>query len=314
MAPDHTHRKTHLFRHPFGLRFGPEPHRPDRTRPSGHVPGRPPRPIARALALISVHLALHLPTPWPSPTDPVSTPGGTATATALVSALPAPTPTAPPSPGITPTPVSAVPAPAGTPSAIPDAGVTTPAHGAQASGSSAPAATSTTPSSPGTPPLDPPPVRPADAPWVLRADRLVLRAAAFRGVVTVRSGAGTVEALKFTARSVDAVSFGMTAGKGRAVMRLGTRAGTTSTLEGHGGDNTVTLYLRVLSGTLTDLGGAPLPADRTVTVTPDSVPDWLADLASPARAITFVNVTVSPLTQSGAHLSIPGPLFQAGAR
>ncbi|MGV9351568.1 hypothetical protein ACWDSD_44135 [Streptomyces spiralis] len=312
MAPDHTHRNTHPFGRSIGHPFGPEPHRPDRTRPFGHAPGRAPRSIARALALATVPLALHLPTPWPSP-DPLSTLGGTATPTARVSAVPAPTPTAPPSPGSTTPPISAVPAPAGSSPAVPDAGVSAPAHGAQPSGSTAASVTSTAPSSSGAPSLDPPPVRPADAPWVLRADRLVLRAAAFRGVVTVRTGAGTVEALKFTARSVDAVSLDMTAGRGRAVTRLRTRAGTTSTLKGEGGDNVVTLYLRALSGTLTDLGGAPLPPERTVTVTPASVPDWVTDLATSARTVTFVKVTVSPLTQSGAHLSVTGPLFQAGA-
>ncbi|MEU0602728.1 hypothetical protein ABZ484_31570 [Streptomyces sp. NPDC006393] len=305
MTPEHTHRNTHPY--------GSEAHRSGRTRLFGHVPGRAPRPVARALALVTVPLALSLPTPWPWPTDPLSAPGGTGTPTAPVSALPAPSLTAPPAPDITRPPRSTAPQPAGSPAATPDAGVTPPAAGAQVSASTPPSVRSTAPSASGAAPLDQPPARPADAPWVVRADRLVLLGAAFHGVVTVRTGAGAVQALKLTARSVEAVSLGMTAGRGRAVLRLRTRAGTTSTLKGQGGNKAVTLYLRALSGTLTDLGGAPLPPERAVTVTPGSVPDWLTDLATRARTITLVHVTVSPLTQSGAGLSVTGPLFRAGA-
>ncbi|MGW0084779.1 hypothetical protein [Streptomyces sp. NPDC003393] len=306
MAPDRAPRDTH--------RHGPAPRRPGPVRPFfGLASGRTPRPVARALALATVPLALHLPAPWPSPVAPFATPGGTGTPMAVVSGLPAPGLTPPPSPGITPAPRSTVPSPAGSWPAISDADVATPAPEAQASGSSTPAVTGTSPSPSGAPPAEQPAVRPAEVPWTVRADRLVLRAAVFRGVVVVRTGAGAVESLKFTARSVDVVSLDMTVGRGRAVMRLRTGAGSTSTLEGRGEDNEVTLYVRSLSGTLTALGGTPLPAERTVTVTPGSVPYWLAGPPTPARSLTFVDVTVSPLAQSGAHLSLAGALIRVGA-
>jgi hypothetical protein len=104
---------------------------------------------------------------------------------------------------------------------------------------------------------------------VLRADRLVLHGSAFHGVVTVRTAAGSKRVLKFTARSLDFGDLDLTAGRGRAAMRLRTKPATTSTVKGK---DVVTLYTQKLSGTLVGLGGAPLPADRRVTVTPERCP------------------------------------------
>ncbi|WP_217544758.1 hypothetical protein [Streptomyces sp. GbtcB6] len=161
-----------------------------------------------------------------------------------------------------------------------------------------------------------PPVRPAKGPCVLRADRLVLRGARFRGVVSVRTGAGTVRALKFTVRSLDAVNLDLTAGRGRAAMRLRARPATTATLKGPGAGGVATLYVRRLTGRITGLGGGPLPADRTVTVTVDAVPHWLSHPPAPARTrtITLAGATASQVTQFGGRLSIKGPELRTTAR
>ncbi|MFJ9562217.1 hypothetical protein ACIRQQ_19470 [Streptomyces fuscichromogenes] len=161
-----------------------------------------------------------------------------------------------------------------------------------------------------------PPVRPAKGFSVLRADRLVLRGARFRGVVSVRTGAGTVRALKFTVRSLDAVSLDLTTGRGRAALRLRARPSTTSTLRGRGAGGVATLYVRRLTGRVTGLGGGPLPAHRSVTVTPDAVPRWLSHPAAPAttRTITIAAATASQVTQFGGRLSIRGPQLRTTAR
>ncbi|MGV4987943.1 hypothetical protein ACVB8X_24920 [Streptomyces sp. NRAIS4] len=160
-------------------------------------------------------------------------------------------------------------------------------------------------------PLDRPPVRPANPSWVLRTDRLVLRGAGFEGVVTVRTAAGAVRVLKFTARSVYAVGLDVTAGRGRAAMRLRAGPKTTATLKRKGGSGVVTLYVRKLSGTVTGLGGAPLPADRTVTITPGTVPSWLSHPAVPARTLSFNNATVAQIAQFGGDLTLSGAVYRA---
>ncbi|MER6223087.1 hypothetical protein ABT189_21455 [Streptomyces sp900105755] len=159
-----------------------------------------------------------------------------------------------------------------------------------------------------------PPVRPAKGPCVLRADRLVLRGARFRGVVSLRTGTGSVRALKFTVRSLDAVNLDLTAGRGRAAMRLRARPATTSTLKGPGTGGVATIYVRRLTGRVTGLGGSPLPADRTVSVTPDSVPRWLSHPATRTRTITLAAATASQITQFGGRLSIKGPHLRTTRR
>ncbi|MFK0284664.1 hypothetical protein ACIQVL_29930 [Streptomyces sp. NPDC090499] len=160
----------------------------------------------------------------------------------------------------------------------------------------------------------PPPVRSAKGPCVLRADRLVLRGARFRGVVSLRTGTGSVRALKFTVRSMDALNLDLTAGRGRAAMRLRARPATTSTLKGPGTGGVTTFYVRRLTGRVTGLGGSPLPADRTVSVTPDAVPRWLSHPATRTRTITLAAATASQLTQFGGRLSIRGPQLRTTAR
>lgn len=145
---------------------------------------------------------------------------------------------------------------------------------------------------------------------MLRADRLVLHGSAFRGVVTVRTAAGSKRVLKFTARSMEFGDLDLTAGRGRAAMRLRAKPATTSTVRGN---DVVTLYIQKLSGTLVGLGGAPLPADRSVTVTPDALPPWLSHPAVPTRTVTFENVTVSQVAQLSGDMSITGPTLSAVA-
>ncbi len=152
-------------------------------------------------------------------------------------------------------------------------------------------------------PTDQPATRPANTPWILRAGRLVLHDSAFHGVVTVRTAAGSERALKFTVRSLDIGDLDLMVGGGTA-MRLRAKPGTTSTVTGK---DVVTLYTRKLSGTVIGLGGAPLPADRSVTVTPDALPPWLAHPAVPTRTLTFENVTVSQIAPVSGNMSLTGP-------
>ncbi|MFD8999869.1 hypothetical protein ACFV0T_02605 [Streptomyces sp. NPDC059582] len=277
----------------------PGPHPLGRVPSPGFVLRRVPQPIACALAVAAVPLVLHLPAPRPS--SPLPGPGSPV---APASAPTTPTDTAPTPPGGTPVPTGTTSRPAVAPPTVvgPRAA---PTHVTQASASAAPTAASAPPA--------PPPTRLASASWTLRADRLVLRALTFHGVVTVRTGAGATRVLKFTARSVEALDLDVTAGRGSAAARLRTRPATTSTLKGRGGDGVVTVYLHELSGEVTALDGAPLPPDRTVTITPDAVPPWLSDAAAPTRTVTFAGVTASQLTQFGGDLSLTGPLFRTGA-
>jgi hypothetical protein len=154
------------------------------------------------------------------------------------------------------------------------------------------------------------PDRPGNVPWVLQAGRLVLHGSAFHGVVTVQTAAGPLRALKFTARSLDIGGLDLAAGHSGTVVRLRAKPSTTSTIKGNG---VVTLYTRKLSGTVTGLGGAPLPADRSVTVTPDALPSWLSRSAVSTRTVTFENVTVTQVAQFGGDLSVPGAVLYAAA-
>lgn len=277
----------------------PGPRPLGRVPSPGPVPRRVPRPVARALAVAAVPLALHLPAPRLS--SPLPGPGGP---TAAASAPTAPTDTAPTPPSGTPVPTDTASRPASAPPAVVGPR-TAPPRVTRTPASAAPTVTSA--------PAAPPPTRPASATWTVRADRLVLRALTFRGVVTVRTGAGAARMLKFTARSVDALDLDVSAGRGRTALRLRTGPATTSTLKGRGGDGVVTVYLRELAGEVTALDGAPLPPDRTVTITPDAVPPWLSDTATHTRTVTFAGVTASQLTQCGGDLSLTGPRLSAGA-
>ncbi|MFE9611415.1 hypothetical protein [Streptomyces sp. NPDC006012] len=296
-----------------GPQHQPQSRPSDRPRQPVLALGRPPRLIACALAVAVVPLALHFPTPGSA--NSFAPRGDTGSPMALPSLLPRTPPTAPPEPGATPSATSTVPEPAGAPPPLPGpGGQSTPTASASASASASANTprTTTDPSpthspSPFPAPLERLPFRPTNTSWVLRADRLVLRSLGFHGVVTVRTAAGPVRVLKFTARSVTATALDLSTDGGRTVMRLPVGPGATSTLTGPGGNGVVTLYVRKLSGRVTALGDAPLPADRTATVTPDAVPPWLVPRATPTRMITFTDATVSPLAQFGGNLSITGP-------
>ncbi|MEU0369765.1 hypothetical protein ABZ070_05770 [Streptomyces sp. NPDC006283] len=153
--------------------------------------------------------------------------------------------------------------------------------------------------------------RPGNVPWVMRADRLVLRGGAFHGVVTVRTAAGPSRALKFTARSMDITDLDLSASRAGVTVRLRARSGTTSTSKGN---DVVTLYTGKLSGTVAGLGGAPLPADRRITVTPDALPSWLSLTGAPTRTLTFENVTMSQVARLGGELSVTGSVLSAANR
>jgi hypothetical protein len=156
-------------------------------------------------------------------------------------------------------------------------------------------------------PRDRPPAALSGAPWVLRADRLVLRASTFHGVVSVPTRAGTERVVKFTARAMDIAGLDLTTGAGG--VRLRARPATTSIIRGK---DAVTLYARSLSGSLTGLGGAPLPAIRRVTITPDALPSWLSHPGVPRRTVTFEDVTVAQVGQFNGDLAIAGPDLSTG--
>ncbi|MFB7506006.1 hypothetical protein [Streptomyces broussonetiae] len=296
-------------------------HKPlGRTRTTGHaavVVGRLPWPLACALAVASVPLALHLAAARAA--GPLPGSGAAAGPTAGASGVPTPEDISPAPVSGMPTPPSTAPETPGTSPSQRDAGPAT-AHTpwptrrtVRATARATGRASAHVSSPPAAAPLDLPPARPAKVSWVLRADRLVLRGARFRGVVRVRTAAGTVRALKFTVRSLDAVGLDLSAGRGRTATRLRAGPTTTSTFGGQGADGVVTLYVRRLSGTLTRLTGGPLPAHRTVTLTPDAVPHWLSHPATPARTITLVAVTVRQAAQFGGRLSVTGPQLRAAA-
>lgn len=159
-------------------------------------------------------------------------------------------------------------------------------------------------------PVDRSPARLAGVLPELRAGRLVLHGSTFRGVVTVRTAAGSERVLKFTARSLDIGGLDLRAGRDGAAMRLRTGPATTSTVKGR---DVVTLYTRKLSGTLAGLGGAPLPADRSVAITPDALPPWLTHPAVPTRTVTFEDVTVSQLARLSGDMSLTGTVLRPGA-
>ncbi|MFD4138644.1 hypothetical protein [Streptomyces sp. NPDC058572] len=147
-------------------------------------------------------------------------------------------------------------------------------------------------------------------PWVLRAERLVLHGSVFHGVVTVRTAAGAERVLKFTARLMDIAGLDLTTG-GSSGLRLRARPAATSTVRGK---NVVTLYTARLSGSLTSLGGAPLPAVRNVTISPDSLPGWLSHPGVASRTVAFDDVSMSQIGQFGGDLTIAGPDFRAAGR
>ncbi|MFF3457147.1 hypothetical protein ACFYXH_23070 [Streptomyces sp. NPDC002730] len=157
-------------------------------------------------------------------------------------------------------------------------------------------------------PRDRPSAPLGNGPLVLRADRLVLHGSVFHGLVTVQTPAGPERVLKFTARLMEITDLDLTIGGG---VRLRARPATTSTIRGK---DVVTLYTERLSGSLTSLGDAPLPAVRSVTITPDALPQWLSHPGAPMRTVAFEDVTVSQAGQFGGDLTISGPDLRATDR
>ncbi|MFE3265089.1 hypothetical protein [Streptomyces sp. NPDC059215] len=282
---------------PYGdtIPVRPGPRGPIRTRGARLVPGRSPQPLARALAVATMPLVLQFPAP--RPVSSLLTPDRAQSRTASTS-IPAPSPdrsgatagTGPRAAGRTP----ALPPPRARPAdAVPTA----------TSSPSGPARASV-----------PPPTPDGEPSSTLRAKRLVLRGLRFHGVVTVHTAAGDTRVLEFTARSADVVGLDVTVVQGTTTMRLRARSASTSLREGVGGAPAMTFRLRELSGRLASLGGAPLPADHTLTLTPDAVPDWLAHPSTPTRTVTLKSATVSRFTQSGGELSLVGTRLRVSAK
>lgn len=115
--------------------------------------------------------------------------------------------------------------------------------------------------------------------------------------------------LRFTARVTVIADLDLTTGGGG--VRLRARPATTSTIRG---PDVVTLYTARLSGSLTGLGGAPLQAVRSVTITPDALPQWLSHPGAFTRTVTFEDVTVSPAGQFGGDPTLLGPDLRAADR
>lgn len=142
--------------------------------------------------------------------------------------------------------------------------------------------------------------------WNLNAHRLVLRDSVL-DVVTVVTSTGPRPVLKFTARSVAVGDLDLAIKRDSATWHLQGDPGSTSTLAG----DSVTMYAEELSGTITGLGDGPLPEKRTVTIAPDSVPQWLygpdaAAPSSPDRTLVFEDATVFQARLIGGDLAIPG--------
>ncbi|MBT2388440.1 hypothetical protein J7E87_03185 [Streptomyces sp. ISL-1] len=76
----------------------------------------------------------------------------------------------------------------------------------------------------------------------------------------------------------------------------------------------MTLYTARLSGSLTGLGGAPLPAVRSVTIAPDALPQWLSHPGASTRIVAFEDVTVSQAGQFGGDPTLVGPDLRAADR
>jgi hypothetical protein len=146
---------------------------------------------------------------------------------------------------------------------------------------------------------------PAD-PWTLKTSRLELINTEFHGVVTVHTAAGDVRVLKFTAEQVNIDNLDMSAPQDGRRLHVQGGPGTTSTMR----HSTVTMYVTSLSGTLSKAEGIPLAwLNVNLTLTPDSLPQWLYDLIGAVPiplTLELTNATAIQAGQVGGDLTIPG--------
>ncbi|MCC9306939.1 hypothetical protein LN042_07435 [Kitasatospora sp. RB6PN24] len=151
-----------------------------------------------------------------------------------------------------------------------------------------------------------------DQSWTLHTTKLSLYGAVFGGVYEVHSPTRTYRVLKFTVSSVDIDNLDMstienTAAGGDKAKTLHVKGGpgTTSTMR----NGPITMYVESLSGELASLYGIPLPPLGTITLTPDTLPEWLYDLigAIPIPLdMSLTGVKAVQAGQFGGDLHIPG--------
>ncbi len=272
-------------------------------------------------------------TPAPAPTPATAAQGKAATVPGPITAsTPAAAPTT--APAASP---SAGQSPGATPAPAPAAGSASPAPGASATASPG-AAKSATPSPVATAPsavakslaagdtrslcavdtrsvsaaaVQPGQVVP-DQNWTLKTSRLSLYGAVFGGVYEVHTPTSTKRVLKFTVSSVDIENLDMStiqdtaAGNNPAkTFHVKSAAGSTSTMR----QGPITMYVESLTGDLASLYGIPLPDLGAITLTPDTLPQWLYNLigAIPIPIdMALTKVTAVQAGQFGGTLTIPG--------
>ncbi|WP_441250197.1 hypothetical protein [Kitasatospora sp. McL0602] len=143
--------------------------------------------------------------------------------------------------------------------------------------------------------------------WTLRSTRLALHGSVFNGVYDVRTPSGTKRVLKFTTASVDIGDLDMSTievpGK---TFHVKSAPGSTSTMR----NGPVTMYVESLSGHLAEVLGLPIPIDLgEITLTPDTLPEWLYDLISTVPIpldLTLTGAKAVQAGQFGGTLKIPG--------
>ncbi|MGC0316126.1 hypothetical protein [Kitasatospora acidiphila] len=151
-----------------------------------------------------------------------------------------------------------------------------------------------------------------DQSWTLHTTKLSLYGAVFGGVYEVHSPTRTYRVLKFTVSSVDIDNLDMstvedTAAGGNQAKTFHVKGGpnTTSTMR----NGPITMYVESLSGQLASLYGIPLPPLGTITLTPDTLPQWLYNLigAIPIPIdMALTGVKAVQAGQFGGDLHIPG--------
>ena len=143
-------------------------------------------------------------------------------------------------------------------------------------------------------------------PWTLKSSNLELINTQFWGVVTVPTTAGPVRVLKFTAQAVNIGDLDMSTTQINQDLHVQGGPGTTSTMTG----GTVTMYVESLSGTLASAEGIPLGwLGVNLTLTPDTLPQWLYDLIGDVPiplTLSFTDAVAVQAGQFGGNLTIPG--------
>ncbi|MHA6762954.1 hypothetical protein [Streptacidiphilus sp. PAMC 29251] len=145
-----------------------------------------------------------------------------------------------------------------------------------------------------------------NVPWTLKTSRLALGSTQFWGVKTVDTAGGPVRVLKFTAQTVQIDNLDMSANQNGQLLHVQGGPSTTSTISG----GTVTMYVTSLSGTLSKAEGIPLAAlGIKLTLTPDSLPEWILDLVGDVPIplnLELTDATAIQTGQFGGNLTIPG--------